>query len=159
MPGTRHHRAAAADATAASSGGPATRGCTKIEGYRLGMEAVRRGAPGAYFVGANHPVWASVGLLEASRLSGAAAKPAESKRALKKSKTAHKSRAIITARWYGNRALDPPKVRGKRIYRACLARSGRSWWRPRACLVNVLFIGIRMLSSECIVYWNLHAVW
>ena len=44
-------------------------GCTRIQGYRRGLAAMRRGAPGAYFVGANHPMWASVGLLEASRLS------------------------------------------------------------------------------------------
>lgn len=50
--------------------GTKPRQCTRIEGYRLGMAAIRRGAPGSYFVGANHPVWASVGLLEASRLSG-----------------------------------------------------------------------------------------
>ncbi len=66
---------AAASAAAANASAGRPRGCTKIEGYRLGMEAMRRGAPGAYFVGANHPVWASVGLLEASRLSGAAKEP------------------------------------------------------------------------------------
>jgi hypothetical protein len=43
--------------------------CTRIQAYRRGLAAMRRGAPGAYFVGANHPIWASVGLLEASRLS------------------------------------------------------------------------------------------
>ena len=47
----------------------ATGGCTRIEAYRMGLSAMRRGAPGAFFVGANHPIWASVGLLEASRLS------------------------------------------------------------------------------------------
>ena len=43
--------------------------CTRIQAYRRGLAAMRRGAPGAFFVGANHPIWASVGLLEASRLS------------------------------------------------------------------------------------------
>jgi alpha-galactosidase len=43
--------------------------CTRIEAYRRGLQAMRRGAPGAYLVGANHPIWPSVGLLEAARVS------------------------------------------------------------------------------------------
>jgi alpha-galactosidase len=42
---------------------------TRIEAYRRGMEAVRRGAGDAFLLGCNHPVWASFGLIHGSRSS------------------------------------------------------------------------------------------
>ena len=43
---------------------------TRVEAYRRGMEAVRRGAGDAFILGCNHPIWASLGLLHGSRSSG-----------------------------------------------------------------------------------------
>jgi alpha-galactosidase len=43
---------------------------TRIEAYRRGMEAVRRGAKDAFLLGCNHPVWPSLGLIDGSRSSG-----------------------------------------------------------------------------------------
>lgn len=40
---------------------------TRIEAYRRGMEAVRRGAGDAFLLGCNHPIWASAGLIHGSR--------------------------------------------------------------------------------------------
>jgi alpha-galactosidase len=40
---------------------------TRIEAYRRGMEAIRRGAGDAFLLGGNHPMWASLGLLHGSR--------------------------------------------------------------------------------------------
>lgn len=42
---------------------------TRIEAYRRGMEAIRRGAGNAVILGCNHPIWASFGLIHASRSS------------------------------------------------------------------------------------------
>ncbi len=42
---------------------------TRIEAYRRGMEAVRRGAGDAFLLGCNHPVWGSFGLIDGSRAS------------------------------------------------------------------------------------------
>jgi alpha-galactosidase len=42
---------------------------TRIEAYRRGMEAVRRGAGASFLLGCNHPVWASLGLVHGSRSS------------------------------------------------------------------------------------------
>lgn len=42
---------------------------TRIEAYRRGMEAIRKGAGGAFLLGCNHPVWASLGLIDGSRSS------------------------------------------------------------------------------------------
>jgi alpha-galactosidase len=42
---------------------------TRVEAYRRGMEAIRRGAGDAFLLGCNHPVWASFGLIHGSRSS------------------------------------------------------------------------------------------
>jgi alpha-galactosidase len=42
---------------------------TRIEAYRRGMEAVRRGAGDAFILGCNHPIWPSLGLIDSSRNS------------------------------------------------------------------------------------------
>lgn len=42
---------------------------TRIEAYRRGMEAVRRGAGDAFILGCNHPIWPSLGLIHGSRSS------------------------------------------------------------------------------------------
>lgn len=42
---------------------------TRIEAYRRGMEAIRRGAGDALIMGCNHPIWPSLGLIHASRSS------------------------------------------------------------------------------------------
>jgi alpha-galactosidase len=43
---------------------------TRVEAYRRGMEAIRRGAgEGAYILGCNHPIWPSLGLVDGSRSS------------------------------------------------------------------------------------------
>jgi alpha-galactosidase len=42
---------------------------TRIEAYRRGMEAVRRGAGDAFLLGCNHPIWPSLGLIHGSRSS------------------------------------------------------------------------------------------
>src|SRR5262249_15422879 len=43
---------------------------TRIEAYRRGMEAIRRGAGDAFILGCNHPIWPSFGLIHGSRSSG-----------------------------------------------------------------------------------------
>ncbi|MBS1823421.1 MAG: alpha-galactosidase [Acidobacteria bacterium] len=43
---------------------------TRIEAYRRGMEAVRRGAKDSFLLGCNHPIWPSLGLVDGSRSSG-----------------------------------------------------------------------------------------
>jgi alpha-galactosidase len=43
---------------------------TRIEAYRRGMEAVRRGAGDGFILGCNHPIWPSFGLIDGSRSSG-----------------------------------------------------------------------------------------
>ena len=45
------------------------RNATRIEAYRRGMEAIRRGAGDAVILGCNHPMWPSLGLVHASRSS------------------------------------------------------------------------------------------
>ncbi len=42
---------------------------TRVEAYRRGMEAIRRGAGDALIMGCNHPLWPSLGLVHASRSS------------------------------------------------------------------------------------------
>ncbi len=43
---------------------------TRVEAYRRGMEAIRRGAGrDAYILGCNHPIWPSLGLVDGSRSS------------------------------------------------------------------------------------------
>jgi alpha-galactosidase len=42
---------------------------TRIEAYRRGMEAIRKGAGDALIMGCNHPIWPSFGLVHASRSS------------------------------------------------------------------------------------------
>ena len=43
---------------------------TRVEAYRRGMGAIRKGAGDAFVLGCNHPVWASLGLIDGSRTSG-----------------------------------------------------------------------------------------
>ncbi len=43
---------------------------TRIEAYRRGMEAIRKGAGDAFLLGCNHPIWPSFGLIHGSRSSG-----------------------------------------------------------------------------------------
>jgi len=45
------------------------RKATRIEAYRRGMEAIRRGAGDGYILGCNHPIWPSFGLIDGSRSS------------------------------------------------------------------------------------------
>jgi alpha-galactosidase len=45
------------------------RNATRIEAYRRGMEAIRRGAGDAFILGCNHPLWPSLGLIHGSRSS------------------------------------------------------------------------------------------
>jgi alpha-galactosidase len=42
---------------------------TRVEAYRRGMEAIRRGAGDAFLLGCNHPIWPSFGLIHGSRSS------------------------------------------------------------------------------------------
>lgn len=43
---------------------------TRVEAYRRGMQAIRRGAgEGAFILGCNHPLWPSLGLISGSRSS------------------------------------------------------------------------------------------
>jgi alpha-galactosidase len=42
---------------------------TRVEAYRRGMEAVRRGAGDSFILGCNHPLWPSLGLIDGSRSS------------------------------------------------------------------------------------------
>ncbi len=42
---------------------------TRVEAYRRGMEAIRRGAGDAFILGCNHPLWPSLGLIHGSRAS------------------------------------------------------------------------------------------
>jgi alpha-galactosidase len=43
---------------------------TRIEAYRRGMQAIRRGAEDCFLLGCNHPIWPSFGLIHGSRSSG-----------------------------------------------------------------------------------------
>lgn len=43
---------------------------TRIQAYRRGMEAIRRGAGDSFILGCNHPIWPSFGLIDGSRSSG-----------------------------------------------------------------------------------------
>lgn len=43
---------------------------TRIQAYREGMEAIRRGAGDSFILGCNHPIWPSFGLIDGSRSSG-----------------------------------------------------------------------------------------
>lgn len=45
------------------------RTATRVEAYRRGMEAIRRGAGDAFILGCNHPMWPSLGLIHGSRSS------------------------------------------------------------------------------------------
>lgn len=42
---------------------------TRVEAYRRGLEAIRRGAGDAFLLGCNHPMWPSLGLLDGARTS------------------------------------------------------------------------------------------
>ena len=42
---------------------------TRIEAYRRGMEAIRRGVENSFVLGCNHPIWPSLGLIHGSRSS------------------------------------------------------------------------------------------
>jgi alpha-galactosidase len=42
---------------------------TRIDAYRRGMEAIRRGAGDGFILGCNHPLWPSLGLIDGSRSS------------------------------------------------------------------------------------------
>lgn len=42
---------------------------TRIDAYRRGMEAIRRGAGDVFILGCNHPIWPSFGLIHGSRSS------------------------------------------------------------------------------------------
>lgn len=42
---------------------------SRVEAYRRGMEAIRRGAGDAFILGCNHPLWPSLGLIHGSRSS------------------------------------------------------------------------------------------
>jgi alpha-galactosidase len=42
---------------------------TRVEAYRRGMAAVRRGAGNAFLLGCNHPLWPSLGMIHGSRSS------------------------------------------------------------------------------------------
>jgi alpha-galactosidase len=43
---------------------------TRVEAYRRGMEAIRKGAGDGLLLGCNHPIWPSFGLIHGSRSSG-----------------------------------------------------------------------------------------
>jgi alpha-galactosidase len=43
---------------------------TRIQAYRQGMAAIRRGAGDGFILGCNHPIWPSFGLIDGSRSSG-----------------------------------------------------------------------------------------
>jgi alpha-galactosidase len=45
------------------------RNATRVEAYRRGMEAIRRGAGDAFILGCNHSLWPSLGLIHGSRSS------------------------------------------------------------------------------------------
>ena len=42
---------------------------TRVEAYRRGMQAIRRGAGDSFILGCNHPIWPSAGLIHGSRSS------------------------------------------------------------------------------------------
>jgi alpha-galactosidase len=42
---------------------------TRIDAYRRGMQAIVRGAGGAFLLGCNHPIWPSIGVVHGSRSS------------------------------------------------------------------------------------------
>jgi alpha-galactosidase len=42
---------------------------TRVQAYRRGMEAIRRGAGNAFLLGCNHPMWPSLGMIHGSRSS------------------------------------------------------------------------------------------
>jgi alpha-galactosidase len=42
---------------------------TRVDAYRRGMEAIRRGAGDGFILGCNHPIWPSLGLIDGSRSS------------------------------------------------------------------------------------------
>jgi alpha-galactosidase len=44
-------------------------GATRVEAYRRGMQAVRRGAGDSFILGCNHPMWPSIGVVNGSRSS------------------------------------------------------------------------------------------
>jgi alpha-galactosidase len=45
------------------------RRATRVEAYRRGMQAIRRGAGNSFILGCNHPLWPSLGLIHGSRSS------------------------------------------------------------------------------------------
>ena len=42
---------------------------TRVEAYRRGMQAIRRGSGEAFLLGCNHPIWPSIGVIHGSRSS------------------------------------------------------------------------------------------
>jgi alpha-galactosidase len=42
---------------------------TRVEAYRRGMDAIRKGAGDGFLLGCNHPIWPSLGLIHGSRSS------------------------------------------------------------------------------------------
>jgi alpha-galactosidase len=42
---------------------------TRVDAYRRGMQAIRRGASDAFILGCNHPLWPSIGVVHGSRSS------------------------------------------------------------------------------------------
>jgi alpha-galactosidase len=42
---------------------------TRVDAYRRGMQAIVRGAGGAFLLGCNHPIWPSIGVVHGSRSS------------------------------------------------------------------------------------------
>ena len=42
---------------------------TRVEAYRRGMQAIRRGAGDTFLLGCNHPIWPSIGVIHGSRSS------------------------------------------------------------------------------------------
>jgi alpha-galactosidase len=80
-------------------------GATRIEAYRRGMEAIRRGAGDAFILGCNHPIWPSFGLIHGSRSSG------DIKRAWQTFN--HTARMNLSRNW----------------------QNGRLWWNDPDCAV------------------------
>ncbi len=80
---------------------------TRIEAYRRGMEAIRRGAGDGFILGCNHPLWPSLGLIDGSRSSNDIARSWGSFRS-----TAHQN---LLRAW----------------------QNGRLWWNDPDCILLV----------------------
>jgi alpha-galactosidase len=77
---------------------------TRIQAYRQGMEAIRRGAGDSFILGCNHPIWPSFGLIDGSRSSG------DIKRAWKNFRS--EARQTLSRNWQNRRLWwnDPDAV-------------------------------------------------